>query len=161
MRGESKIQLLCAAMSIALFFSAGHASGKKSDFVFGMNRVQSHGSLVAIEVNNRTPDTWCINPLSFSPSQFEIKIGNRVVQSRSISPYLTVACRIVKPGEVLMKRVNLKDGFSEDEIKNGVLCYNYAYWRDPLPQRDEKREAAALGKMCEAGQKKTYSSPTD
>lgn len=125
-------------------------------------RKPSHGDVVVLTVKNASSYAWCLNADSFSASQFQIKIGSRVIGSRApkVAP-IDLACLTFRPGEARLARIDLRPAFTAAELREGALCYTFAYRRDPSPQKGARVLLGEIGTICEGREGTGYLAPTE
>lgn len=128
--------------------------------VFTLERTPARGAIVLLRVANPSRYAWCVNEVSFSPGQFLIKIGSRVIGSRAtkVAP-LGLPCLTFRPGEAREQKIDLTSAFTPKELRDGVLCYSFAYRHDPA--NGTSGMFGEIGTVCEGLSGTKYLMPTE
>ena len=143
-----------------------HADGvsatPNTGLVIKLERSPPHGASVLLKIENPTPYAWCFDSVSFSASQFQIKLGHRVVSAKASKvDILGVPCMTFRSGEKHEEKINLQPSFTADELQKGVLCYTFVYRRSPVPSEQEKGPRGGIGTVCEGRKGSGYLMPTE
>ena len=130
-----RILRLLVAITTAIFVSSSvNSVTEQRGLQLSMKRLDAGGTLIFLQIRNPTSRTWCLNPISFSASQFEIKLKDRVVDSKGPRPSLAAACIKLRAGEARSAQISLRQAFSLIDLRVGVLCYMFSFHPDPLPR---------------------------
>ena len=118
--------------------------------MFTVERQVPHGVLVKLRIRNLSAHMWCVVSDTISPSQFRINLTSKVIVSRTANKVpLDVPCLMVKPGETREQEIDLRSAFTPDELRLGVLCYDFVYRREVEPKPEERRTLDEIGIVCE------------
>jgi hypothetical protein len=110
-----------------------------------MKRVAALETVALLKIHNPTKKHWCLVPVSFSSSQFILIVRGKKAINRAPHFNLSTKCLDIGPGATISREIPLTAAFTEDELRQGKLCYTFAY--TPLSKSDNAR--AMLGTLCE------------
>lgn len=138
------------------FAACGNAAISRERLIIKMERASPKGNLATVEIDNPTTLRWCLVPVSFSTSQFQLFLNNKRVQNKSVNLSLSTKCLYIAPGERKRRVINLSNAFAEEQLRVGKLCYTFSYGTD----EPRSKIAADLGTICEGRRGARYLAPT-
>lgn len=140
----------------------GVSATASTGLVISLERTPPHGAGVLLKIENPSPYAWCFNTVSFSASQFQIKIGNRVISGKASKvDILGVPFLCFRPGEAREEKIDLHTAFTPDDLQKGILCYSFVYRRDPILPDGVKGPRGEIGTICEGRKSTGYLMPTE
>lgn len=128
----------------------------REHLIVKMARVPAKGNSAVVEIGNPTRLRWCLVPVSFSTSQFQLLLNNRGVPNKTVNLNLSTRCLYIEPGESMHRMVDLSRAFTAEQLRLGKLCYTFSYGMDD-PHSENLSE---LGTICEGRPGAQYLAPT-
>lgn len=72
---------------------------------------------------------------------------------------LDVPCLVFRPGEARRETIDLHGAFTPEELREGVLCYSFAYRRALVPSNPGS--LSEIGTVCEKREGTRYLEPNE
>jgi hypothetical protein len=115
--------------------------------VFAIERDIALGDTANLEVRNPTSVLYCIELLDHPAEHLELVLDGRRIKSRAWGAHPDSGCHLIRPGETLSRKIDLRAAFATEQLQEGKFC-SLVRWSvlqpNPAPTRRTLRICEAM-----------------